>query len=100
MTPWRFLEIYISGSGDSLEVYIVDKDSLERYTDVLRVCMCVYACVCMHVCVCVQILCVLQEVHSPNWVAQLCFLNNVEKKGGCVSMCDNELPYSEIRKME
>ena len=28
-----------------------------------------------------QVLCRLQETHNPNWVAQLCFLSNMDAKG-------------------
>ncbi len=28
-----------------------------------------------------QVLCHLQETHNPNWIARLCFLSNIEKKG-------------------
>jgi len=39
------------------------------------------------------VLCVLQEAHSPDWVAQLCFLTNIEKKGELLSVVFRFAPH-------
>lgn len=70
----RYSDSLLALYGQYSEVYILDSDNLNASVKYNSIAILINA---HHG----QILCHLQETHNPNWVAQLCFLSNVEEKG-------------------